>query len=244
VLAPQHASPAQQLVPQVSAVAPEQTQVAAEQARPPVQAWPQVPQLVPLVWRSTHAPAQQDSPLPQAWPQAPQFPSSVCVSTQEREQHVEAAPVQAWPHAPQLFSSRFVFTQRGLPPQSVAVAVPAQTHAPEVHVASVPATPAPWHASPQVPQLPGSIVRSTHAPGEAPHAVGDVSGHSQVPALHEPPVGQRWPQAPQLPASAAWTSTQWLLQQDVPAAQTLPHRPQLAGSERPSTHRSPHWSDG
>jgi hypothetical protein len=163
---------------------------------------------------------------------------------------VHALPEQsAWfwqtcPQPPQFAGSTCVFAHRPL--HEVA---PVHWHALPEQVAWPGVTPVPAHANPHVLQLSGSIARSTHSPGAVPHVVGSVTGHSQVPALHEPAVGQRWPQAPQLFTSGAappvpWTSTHWLLQHVSLAPQAWPQAPQLPGSEPPSRQRSPHLMDG
>ena len=61
----------------------------------------------------------------------------------------------------------------------------------------------PEQVVPHAPQLPSSLVRSTHFPA---HAVWPA-GHEHTPFAQAPPVGQAVPQAPQLAALES-TSTQ------------------------------------
>lgn len=124
------------------------------------------------------------------------------------------------------------------------VAVPWQTQSPAAQVASAGATPAPAHARPQVPQSEGSRETSTHAPGAGPQVAGADPGQAHAPARHAAPVGHRCPQAPQLAASPAWTSTHRALQQIDPAAHTLPQAPQLEASVPAVTQRSPQRRSG
>jgi hypothetical protein len=89
------------------------------------------------------------------------------------------------------------------------------------------------HSSKQPPQLLGSLLVSTQA---LPQSVSP-DAQPQLPWLQTPPVGQAWPQLPQLLASD-WVSTQvWLLAQKVgvSAGQEQPPPTQLwaAGHEVP-----------
>jgi hypothetical protein len=106
------------------------------------------------------------------------------------------------------------------------------------------------HATPQVPQLRGSVDRSAQFPMQRVSG----AGHSarQLPALQTCGIGQATPQAPQLselvcvlthsPAqlSVPVGQLQTSEVQIVPPVQDTPHEPQLLASVCRSTHAPAH----
>jgi hypothetical protein len=136
-----------------------------------------------------------------------------------------------WPQLPQLFGSSSVFVHVLL--QSVSENGHAQ--APFTHALVGDA-----QACSQAPQLSGSLSSLTQA---TPQTLSP-EGHWQVPALQEPPVGQAFPQEPQL-CTSDWIPMHAPLQKACPAGQashvvpaqsgvaegqTVPHAPQFIGS--------------
>jgi hypothetical protein len=104
------------------------------------------------------------------------------------------------------------------------------------------------HAWPQVPQLPASLVSSTHEPPQLVWPLGQVGAHA--PLAHCSPVAHRWPQVPQLLGSVisstqpplhavavpVQSSVQVALAQRSPAEHSCPQCPQLRTSLVVCTH--------
>ena len=119
---PQHALPAQQLVPQARGVAPEQPHVPFEQLWPAGHAWPQVPQFDASVRVFTQVPEQLVEPEAQQTP----------------FEQVGVAPEQAVVQLPQWLGSVLKFTQPvapGVNPQLSGNAGFPQAQEPDAQVA-------------------------------------------------------------------------------------------------------------
>ena len=148
----------------------------------------------------------------------------------------------ALPHLPQLSGS----LARSAQPLAHAISPPAQLHAPSTQVVPLP------HAVPQAPQSWSSEVTSTQPPLQSVRPVG----HPPVvhmPSAHTLPDGQATLQPPQLSGSLV-SSRHAPLQSVSPAPhdaaqapaehtwapQSVPHAPQLCGSDERSAHPEAH----
>jgi hypothetical protein len=108
---------------------------------------PQPPQLLLSVSSLTHTPLHSEYPALQANVHAPPWHCAVALAT---------LVVQALPHPPQF--APFVVVSTQVPPQISGVDPGHRETQVEAEHAGVPL----GQAMPQLPQLPGSLVRSTH----------------------------------------------------------------------------------
>jgi hypothetical protein len=186
---------------------------------PVAQTLPHIPQLFGSFVVLTHAAPQtvsvpghvqalvvQVAPVAQAVVQVPHAAGSLVRSRQPSAApqfvwpvaHTHAPPVQValagqtFPHPPQLFASVIVFVQTDPDaPGHVVLGAMQLPHWLFAHITLPP------HAAPQLPQLLGSVVVSTHA---LPQVV-EVAEHAQTPLVQDCPVPQTMPQPPQFEES-------------------------------------------
>ena len=242
---------------------------------PAPHAWAQLPQFAASVCVFTHAPlhdvrpvghvhapAVHVDPVPQAVVQLPQWAASVCVSTHAPPHdvwpvgHTQRPAVQRWPmehavvHTPQCALSDVRSTHTCIVPSAHAVRGAAQelVHAPPLHDSPD------AQAWPQAPQLPRSLVVSTHAVTQRACPDGHDDG-VHVPPMQLSPLAHAWPQAPQCIADVAASmhpppqsvcpsvhvaaARHAPLEHTWPAAHAVLHAPQFAGSLCVSTHAPP-----
>jgi hypothetical protein len=168
--------------------------------------------------------------------------------------------LHALPQVPQLFGSPVVLTSQPVE------AILSQSAFPSVHTAMAQLDPlqkdvawARLHWLPQPPQLLWSFVKFTHCwPASAAPAqtVGVPPGHAQAPPWQTAPLGQWWPQLPQLLRSVDKSAQtpehilsvlrhkmHALIEHRYPAWQAFPQPPQLPWSVAVSTHALPHDVD-
>jgi hypothetical protein len=197
------------------------------QAAPAGQTLPHIPQLFASFVVLTHAPPQTVSPaveheqtllahvapVAQAVVQVPHAAGSLVRSRQPRaapqlvwpvgQTHAPfvqvALPGQTLPHAPQLFESVIGFVQTD--PEAPGHVTFGMVQLPHWLFAHITVPP---HAAPQLPQLLGSVVVSTHA---VPQVV-EVAEHAQTPPLQDCPVPQAMPHPPQF-AESVRKSVHW-----------------------------------
>ena len=169
-------------------------------------------------------------------------------------------PVQALPHAPQFASFDVVSTQALL--QSVRVPPHVAAHPPALHTC-VDVHTSDGFVAPHAPQLVGLLDVSTQTPPQSVNG-GTCVGQAQTPLAQTNPLGQTWPQDPQLFGSSVkrthWPpqetlpfdtdasvlfcpeqppATQAPPEQTSPLAHFTPHPPQLMTLTVVSTHTPP-----
>ncbi len=157
----------------------------------------------PVCWQSmtSHTPEMQDAPLAQTWPQKPQLLGSSVVSTSH--------PSAIWP------------SQSAKPVLHEVMRQPLSTQ-PVVALGTI------WGQTlPQVPQLSGSLVVTAQvAPQQAsPPGQGEPVPQppTQTPPEHASPVGQTWPQLPQLLGSPSVLTSQPSLTTPLQSAKPTEH---------------------
>ncbi len=131
----------------------------------------------------------------------PLLPQVVCPVGHVQFPETHAPPAgHACAQAPQLLTSVAVSTQPEAPQET---SDPVHTHAGPAVPETMHEEPGP-HTVPHAPQLKLSLMRFTHVLVPfAVHIVGAVGGHEHVAGAppHVPPIGQAWPQVPQLAGS-------------------------------------------